>query len=145
MVLFDKLVQTICDSIEICSNESQIELFDPSVVCYDSKLGTYTIRTISGPIAAEIVRQPRIFSFSFNTSGLEDDTITLTLLACDSDQECPTLSSPADLEFPSNIQPSQVTVELSVIITVSVVAITIIVITVTISVLLALTFVWYKR
>ena len=134
-VLFDKLVQAICDSVEICSNKSEIEQFaiDSSIVCHDSKLGTYTISTTSGPLAVAIVQQPRSFGFSFNVSDMEDDVITLTITTCNSIQECKTVTSNAPLEH------SQV------IIIVSVVAVIITIVIVIISVLLALTLVWYKR
>ena len=138
-VLFDKLVQAICDSVEICSNKSEIEQFaiDSSIVCHDSKLGTYTISTTSGPLAVAIVQQPRSFGFSFNVSDMEDDVITLTITTCNSNQECTTVTSNAPLEH------SQVSVV--IIIIVSVVAVIITIVIVIMSVLLALTLVWYKR
>ena len=135
-VLFDKLAQAICDSVEICSNKSEIEQFDSSIVCHDSKLGTYTISTTSGPLTAAIVQQSRSFSFSFNSSEMEDDVITLTIIICVSNQECTTVTSNAPLEH------SQVSV---VIIIISVVAVIITIAIVITSVLLALTLVWCKR
>ena len=134
-VLFDKLVQAVCDSVEICSDKSQFAI-DSSIVCHDSTLGTYTISTTSGPLAAAIVQQPRSFGFSFNVSDIEDDVITLTITTCNSIQECTTVTSNAPLEH------SQVSV---VIIIISVVAVIITIVIVIMSVLIALTLVWYKR
>ena len=133
-VLFDKLVQAICDSVEICSDKSQFAI-DSSIVCHDSTLGTYTISTTSGPLAAAIVQQPR--SFGFNVSDMEDDVITLTITTCNSIQKCTTVTSNTPLEH------SQVSVV--IIIIVSVVAVIITIVIVIMSVLLALTLVWYKR
>ena len=54
-VLLEKLEEAICDSIETCSGKSEIELFNSTVVCYDSKLGTYSIGILSRPYKGYII------------------------------------------------------------------------------------------
>ena len=118
-MLLEKLEEAICDNIETCSDKSEIELFNSTVVCYDSKLGTYSIGILSGPSATEIMQQPRNFSLSL------DNGIILTLSTCESDRAC--------LATTSNVQHSQLAIALSTsIITVVIIVLTVVIVTISV-------------